>query len=103
LALTNISWIAIGRPLLRGRKSQRFILPQLIKPGNVKVVTNDGEVQVTIALELTINLNSDGLVVNARQQEEQEAAPAKNKAGDKTLWEIPDFGPIPKVDFGKKE
>lgn len=78
-------------------------MAQLIKPGNVKVVTNDGEVQVTIALELTINLNSDGLAVNARQQEEQEAIPAKNKASDKTLWEIPDFGPIPKVDFGKKE
>ena len=34
-------------------------MPQLIKPGNVKIMTQDGEVQVTIALELTINLNAD--------------------------------------------
>lgn len=76
-------------------------MAQLIRPGSVKVVTNDGEVQVTIALELTINLNSDGLVVG--QSVRQGDVPEKSEARvDKTLWEIPDFGTVPKLDFGKK-
>ena len=40
-------------------------MAQLIKPNSVKIITQDGEVKVTIALELTINLNSDGIKVSA--------------------------------------
>lgn len=80
-------------------------MAQLIKPNAVKVVTQDGEVKVTIALELTINLNSDGLNVNATAKESKfETFVPKNQHPDeKVLWEIPDFGPVPKVGFGKKD
>ena len=62
-------------------------------------MTNDGEVQVSIALELTINLNTDGLKVST-QIEEQKKETAKK---EKNEWMIPDFGDSPKLDFGKKE
>ena len=31
-------------------------MPQLIKPGEVKVITKDGEVKISISLDLNINL-----------------------------------------------
>jgi hypothetical protein len=79
-------------------------LAQLLKPNNVKVVTKDGEMHVTISLELTINLNSDNLKVTASPsyvvpQAEQKA---KKQVDDNPMWEIPDFAPMPKVEFGKK-
>lgn len=79
-------------------------MAQLIKPNSVKIITQDGEVKVTIALELTINLNSDGIKVSATAEtQKNEPFIPKNKTEDKTLWEIPDFGIAPKVGFGKKE
>jgi hypothetical protein len=73
-------------------------MPQLIKPGTVKIMTQDGEVQVSITLELNINLNSAGLQVTAAAQE------IKPKEEEKkfTEWAIPDFGST-KIDFGKRE
>ena len=81
-------------------------MAQLIKPNTVKVLSQDGEVKMTIALELTINLNSDGLKVSAAAREDcgddfVEKTKLKTKE-DKTVWEIPEFGPVSKVDFGKK-
>jgi len=38
-------------------------MPQLIKPGTVKIMTKEGEVQVSIILELNINLNTDSVKV----------------------------------------
>jgi len=83
---------------------QGSTLAQLLRTSPVKVVSSEGEVQVTITLELNINLNSEGITVGARPSVEaspEEALVAKKE--DKTLWEIPDFVPIPKVNFGKKE
>jgi len=81
-------------------------LAQLIRPSTVKVLSQDGEVKVTIALELTINLNSDGLQVSAAAREDgvsETVEKKKLKQKEETaMWEIPDFGPVPKVDFGKK-
>ena len=81
-------------------------MANLIRPNSVKVVTQDGEVQVTIALELTINLNANGLDVSAKSATTQDVnyvPAAKKPKEDKIEWEIPDFGAFPKVDFGKKE
>lgn len=78
-------------------------MPQLIKPGSVKVMTQDGEVQVTIALEININLNSDGLQIAATNNNSQTVVEKKKFHEDKIDWMIPDFGDSPKVDFGKKE
>lgn len=74
-------------------------MPQLIKPGSVKIMTQDGEVQVTIALELTINLNTDGVKVSAQAVEQNKEAVQQ----EKDEWMIPDFGASPKLDFGKRE
>lgn len=72
---------------------------QLIKPNEVKVVTKDGECKISLTIDLNINLNTAGVSVGAQvskldspQQQEKE----------KTHWEIPDFGAMPKVNFGKK-
>ena len=76
-------------------------MAQLIKPSSVKVISQEGEVKVTIALELTINLNSDGLKVSGAP--EAGKAERRKDSEDKVLWEIPDFGPVPKLGFGKKD
>ena len=72
-------------------------MPQLIKPGSVKILTHDGEVQVSIALELTINLNTDGVKVSAQAVEQKRESPKDSE------FMIPDFGSSPKIDFGKRE
>jgi hypothetical protein len=72
-------------------------MPQLIKPGTVKVMTHDGELRVEITLELNINLNTDVVKVAASAKPvvaEQEE--------DKTAWAIPEFTPT-KIEFGKRE
>ena len=76
-------------------------MPQLIKPGSVKILTKDGEIQVSIALEPTINLNTDGVKVSA-QSVEQKIEKKKESPKDSEFM-IPDFGSSPKIDFGKRE
>jgi hypothetical protein len=77
-------------------------LANLLKPNAVKVVTQDGEVQVTISLELTINLNSDNLKISGTPIQSDNNF-VKNKQEKEPIWEIPDFSTGPKVDFGKRE
>lgn len=74
-------------------------MPQLIRPGSVKIMTQDGEVQVSISLELTINLNTDGVKVSAQAVEGK----VVEKPQEKDEWMIPDFGSSPKLNFGKRE
>lgn len=69
-------------------------MPQLIKPGSVRILTHEGEVQVSITLELNINLNTDGIKVSAQAVQE------KPQRDD---WAIPDFEASPKLNFGKRE
>lgn len=74
-------------------------MPALIKPGSVKVITQDGEVHVLITLELNINLNSDGLTSLDVNTETQKAT---EKKIDDTAWAIPDFESS-SIEFGKKD
>lgn len=77
-------------------------MASLIKPGTVKVSSKDGEVQVSLTIDLNLSLNSDGLVVGTRSVEASySGAPSKEK--EKFEWAIPDFEDAPKIDFGKKE
>jgi len=76
-------------------------MPQLIKPGSVKILTQDGEIQVSIALELTINLNTDGVKVSAQAVEQR--TEKKMESPKDSEFMIPDFGSSPKIDFGKRE
>ena len=73
-------------------------MPNLIKQGEARVVTKNGEVFVNIALELTIKLDGSNLQVlsgagaathTAKQEEE------------KVTWAVQDFAPSNKIKFGK--
>lgn len=71
-------------------------MPNLIKQGDARVVTKNGEVFVNIALELNIKLDGSNIQIsngkaNGTEQQEQ----------DKINWEIPDFEPSNKIQFGK--
>ena len=81
-------------------------MANLLKPNTVKVVAKDGELHVTISLELSINLNSDNLKLsNAPSAVVPEVAVTKKTivGDDNPAWEIPDFASMPKVEFGKKK
>lgn len=75
-------------------------MPQLIRPQEVKIITKDGELQVSIVLELNINLNGGGLDVTAQARE---VRPVDKHKEEEMQWAIPDFGTSPKIDFGKRE
>lgn len=71
-------------------------MASLIRQGEAKVVTKNGEVFVNIALELTIKLEGTGI-----QGAVQASGGAKKIDGEeKVAWQIPDFSPG-KIDFGK--
>ncbi len=77
-------------------------MPQLIrtlKP-ETKVITKDGEIQVSITLDLNINLTTNGGVEVTAQAKQVEQIETKK---EETQWAIPDFGPSPRISFGKKE
>jgi len=79
----------------------------LIKPGTVKVLTKDGEVQVSLTIDLNINLNSHGLSINAEgtavESDSGASFGGSAKKEEKFEWAIPDFEEAPKINFGKKE
>lgn len=70
-----------------------------IKPQEVKIITKEGECSVNITLDLNINITADGLKVSAEAgaAEPEEAKPTPKE------WVIPEFGPSPKINFGKRE
>lgn len=77
-------------------------MAQLITPNSVKVVTQNGEVTISLQIDLNINLNQSGTVVGA-DSTVNSILPNKTKKMDDDAvdWEIPDFGPTKKINFGK--
>jgi hypothetical protein len=76
-------------------------MPNLIKQGEARVVTKDGEVFVNIALELTIKLDGSSLqVMSGSAAGAGVGSPAAKKEEEKINWEIPDFS-SKKIQFGK--
>lgn len=71
-------------------------MPSLIKQGEAKIVTKNGEVFVNIALELTIKLEGTGIQGGVQAS----GGVQKIQEDEKVKWEIPDFSPG-KIDFGK--
>lgn len=69
-------------------------MPYLIKQGDTKIITKEGEIFVNIALELNIKLDGQNLQIGNSQQKQ-------NKEQEKVNWEIPDFNPSAKINFGK--
>ena len=72
-------------------------MANLIKPGEVKLVTKNNEVFVNISLELNIKLdgNITSLGIDAKASQ-----PNNKIEEEKVSWEIPDFSPS-KIDFGR--
>lgn len=80
-------------------------MPQLIKPGSVKIVSRDGEVSVAITIDLNINLTNllegTDLPVPEAEKNKKENTYIEN-INDKVEWAIPDFG-SEKINFGKNK
>lgn len=74
-------------------------MPQIISPSQI-VMTKDGEIRVTIALELNININSAGQISTTICEPPENELP-KSKF-DEVEWELPELSSGVKVEFGKK-
>jgi hypothetical protein len=79
-------------------------MPQLIKPGSVRVVSKDGEVTVAITIDLNINLTNllEGVSLPSSSiaKEPKKENSITEITSDKVEWAIPDFG-SEKINFGK--
>ncbi len=71
-------------------------MPQLIKPVKLKVDPKNGEIEITLNININLDgkmsANSDDAKVSIDEEEEQ-----------KVSHFIPDFGSGMKLNFGKKE
>jgi hypothetical protein len=74
-------------------------MPNLIKPGEARVITKNGEVFVNISLELTVKLDGSNISVAALSGAGSES-PSATSPKDKVSWQIPDFTSS-KIEFGK--
>jgi hypothetical protein len=73
-------------------------MPNLIKPGEARVITKNGEVFVNISLELTVKLDGSNISVSAVGGNSESSVGAVSD--NKVAWQIPDFT-SDKIDFGK--
>jgi hypothetical protein len=75
-------------------------MAQLIRPSDVKIITKDGELKVSITLDLNINMNGsiEALSVDGKSTAKKETS--IGNAEDKVAWAIPDFV-SEKINFGK--
>ena len=73
-------------------------MAQLIKPQNVKVVTKEGELLISLQLDININLNQSGSFVSTAQDVSKIKVANKD---DEVEWAIPEFKPSEKIKFGK--
>jgi hypothetical protein len=75
-------------------------MAQLIKPAATKIITKDGECEISISIELNINLNSAGIATVEAQAKAIETK-VEEKAPESDEWVMPDFSMLKKVQFGK--
>jgi hypothetical protein len=80
-------------------------MAQLLKPQNVKIVTKDGEIVISLQLDININLNQLG-VTNISENNSAVKPASKTEEFSSTKdenleWVIPDFKKSEKVNFGK--
>lgn len=72
-------------------------MPYLIKQGDTKIITKEGEIFVNIALELNIKLDGQNLQISGSNVSPSQ----KQQEVEKVNWEIPDFQSSKKIQFGK--
>lgn len=77
-------------------------MANLIKPGDIKVITKNNELFVTISLELNIKLDGNVTNLNLNSDVVQQQAFQK-KEEEKVKWEVPDFSSGNKLNFGKEK
>lgn len=78
-------------------------MPQLIRPASVRVVPADGELEITLNINITIDGNLTATADNARSVSVQQVETKKEEEPeDKVQHAIPDFFSGLKLDFGKK-
>lgn len=70
-------------------------MPRVIRPTQIKVVPRDGEIEIT----LNINITLDGKIVASADEAETEVTATEED--DETNYMIPDFSSGLKLDFGK--
>lgn len=75
-------------------------MPQLITP-KTKIVTKDGECHILISMELTINLNANGLTAATAPNETE--VKAQKHPEEKVDLLVPNFESISNFKFGKQE
>jgi hypothetical protein len=73
-------------------------MPYLIKQGDTKIITKEGEIFVNIALELNIKLDGQNLQIGLNPNSQ---STKQNVNEEKVNWEIPDFSSSNKINFGK--
>lgn len=76
-------------------------MAQLIKPQNVKVISKDGELFISLQLDININLNQTGTLSVSDQPLSGQSNAKTKKDDDDVAWAIPDFIPSEKIKFGK--
>jgi hypothetical protein len=75
-------------------------MPNLIQPNTVKIVTKEGEITVSLQIDLNINLNQNGMTFT-NNNNATGGSSSGIKKDDDFEWAIPDFNKSEKVKFGK--
>jgi hypothetical protein len=75
-------------------------MAQLIRPSDVKIITKDGELKVSITLDLNINMNGSVETVSVDGKSTVKKETLIDNIDDKVAWAIPDFA-SEKINFGK--
>ena len=75
-------------------------MAQLIRPSDVKIITKDGELKVSITLDLNINMNGSVETVSVDGKSTIKKEALVDNIEDKVSWAIPDFA-SEKINFGK--
>lgn len=77
---------------------------QLLRPGQVKVETKEGEVELHITLDLNINLQTGDLKISAKNEKNIESSLSKEEETEEEMvkFEIPKFQSKEKIKFGIK-
>ena len=75
-------------------------MAQLIRPSDVKIITKDGELKVSITLDLNINMNGSIEAMSVDGKPSMKKENLIDNLDDKVTWAIPDFA-SEKIDFGK--
>lgn len=73
----------------------------LVNPSNVKVISQNGEVTLSLQIDLNINLNCNGSPSVGNVYNNPSTPTVKPKEDDEAAWLVPDFNSKEKIKFGK--